>query len=110
MTSTAVITFHGAVVNYTTGETPISSTQLQTLAATNLGLSIPTDAPVSGIKVNLQTGMFYGPSAALLVQLTLNGVPMGNQKALSVGSWAIELHAGRPVRYLGQLPALPGHK
>ena len=82
------ITFHGVVVNYTTNETPISPTQLQTLVATSLGLNIPGAAPLAGIKVNLQTGMFYGSSATLFVQLTLNGVAVGNQKGLSVGPWA----------------------
>jgi len=84
----ANVIFYGVAINYSLAGTPISPTQLQTLAATRLGLAIPPSAPVTGVKVNLQVGMQYGSAATLLVQLTLNGVPVGSPKGLPVGPWA----------------------
>ena len=88
------VSFFGVAINYTVPGTPISQTQLQVLAATNLGLAIPSASPVTGIKVNLQTGMQYGATANLVVQLTLNGVPVGSPKGLFVGPWATEYPLG----------------
>ena len=82
------ISFFGVAINFTAPGAPVPSTQLQTLAARNMGLTIPPDAPVTGIQINLQTGMQYGSAATLLVQLTLNGVPVGSPKAIPVGPWA----------------------
>jgi hypothetical protein len=84
------VSFYGVAINYTAPGTPISPTQLQTLAATNCGLNIPSEAPVTAVTVNLQTGMQYGAAATLLVQLTLNGAPVGSPKGLPVGPWATE--------------------
>lgn len=85
--------FYGVAINYTSAS-PISATQLQTLAATNCGLSIPAGSPVTGVVVNLQAGMLYGAAADLLVQLTLDGVAVGNPKGLTVGPWATEYTLG----------------
>jgi hypothetical protein len=81
------ITFFAVAVNYTTA-TSVSPTQLQTLAATNCGLAIPSGDAVSGVQVNIQTGMAYGSAANLIVQLTLDGEPVGTPKGILIGPWA----------------------
>ena len=81
--------FYGVAVNYTlSGGSPVSSTQLQTLVATPCGIDIPSDSPATGIEVNFQAGMQYGSAANLIVQLTLNGVLVGNPKGITAGPWA----------------------
>ena len=88
------ISFYGVAINYTLSGVPISPTQLQTLAATNSGLAIPSGSPVTGVQVNIQTGMAYGASASLLVQLTLDGEPVGVAKGLLVNQWSANYTLG----------------
>lgn len=97
------MSFYGVMVNYTAPGQPITSTQLQTLKARNLGLAIPPDSGVTGIVVNLQAGMAYGSSATLDVQLTLNGNPVGTPRTISVGPWATEYSLGGDIWRIGGL-------
>jgi len=74
-------------VYYTlSGSTP-GPTSLQILEATDLGLAIPVSSTVSGVEVDFEAGLAYGPWSNLVAQLTLNGVPVGSPKAIGAGSW-----------------------
>jgi len=76
----------GVTYSMPTG-TPTPADQLQTLVATDLGLSLPTTSPVNGIQVVFNAGMQTGSGGVLSVQLTLNGVPLGTPKAVTLGPW-----------------------
>ena len=81
---------YGAVVVYTTTGTPIPSDQLQTLVATNLGLSITPNALIAGVQVAFNAGSTAGSGTnSLTAQLTLNGSPVGSTKTLSaLSTWS----------------------
>lgn len=97
----AYVPFYGVAVNYTLASgSPIPSDQLQTLTATQLGLSIPGTAPVTGVVVTFNSGVIAG-SADLTIQLTLNGTPVGTPKTLNVGSWATSYSLGAPTDLWG---------
>jgi hypothetical protein len=90
-TWTASVPFYGVAVEYTiSGGSPIPSTQVQTLAATNFtGFgSISSNDLITGVQVNLASGMEFGSDATLSVQITLNGTPVGTAMTQTVGSWS----------------------
>jgi hypothetical protein len=78
------ISDYGVVVIYTTTGTPIPDTQLQTLAATNFGYAIPSNAIITGIQAGLAAGTTAGSgTASLVAQLTVGGTPVGSTKTIS---------------------------
>jgi hypothetical protein len=78
------ISDYGVVVVYTTTGTPIPPTQLQTLVATSFGYSVAPNAYVTGIQLNLGSGIVTGSSTvSLTAQLTLGGTPVGTTKTLT---------------------------
>ena len=88
----AAIPFYGVAVEYTLsgGGTPIPSTQVQTLAATDFtGFeSISSTDLITGIAVNLASGMEFGSDATLVVQITQGGTPVGAPMTQTVSSWS----------------------
>lgn len=81
---------YGVAVLYTTTGTPVPATQLQTLVATSLGLSIPTNDVVHGVRVAFDAGTSAGSgTASLVAQLTLAGTPVGITKTIaSLTGWS----------------------
>jgi hypothetical protein len=81
---------YGVVIIYTTTGTPIPDTQLQTLVATNLSLSMVPNAIITGVQVAFNAGSTAGSGTdPLTAQLTLNGTPIGNTKTVSsLSAWS----------------------
>jgi hypothetical protein len=84
------ISDYGVVVVYTTTGTPIPDTQLQTLVATNLSLSMVPNAIITGVQVAFSAGSTLGSGTnSLTAQLTIGGTPVGNTKTISsLSTWS----------------------
>jgi hypothetical protein len=92
------VTACGVLVDFTmpTG-TPPTSGVLQTLTGINCGIVIPSGASITGLQVNFTSGLDYGTSSVLSVQLTASGTPVGTAKSVSVAAWPTEYVLGGPT-------------
>lgn len=89
------------VYDFPGGGTPVPANQLQTLEGTNCGFSTPPNTVAAGIEVTLNTGIAYGTTCTLDVQLTLAGTPVGTPKTITVGPWSSSYVLGGPADIWG---------
>jgi hypothetical protein len=85
----------GIAVAYTySSGTPVPVNQIRTLSATNFNLALAANSSVTGVKVNMVSGLIGGSGTTLTAQLTLNGTPIGNVKSFTIGDWATPYSLG----------------
>jgi hypothetical protein len=86
--NTLDVLYSALAVYYTLSSgSPPSPGQTQTLELTGTGLSLPSDAVVTGVEVNFASGLESGTAIDETIQLTVSGTPVGNAKAINPGAW-----------------------
>jgi len=74
-------------VYYTLPSGAPSGNQSQTLALTGTNLTLPALTVVTGVEVNLESGLVFGSAGVVTAQLTVNGTPVGSTKAFNPDAW-----------------------
>jgi hypothetical protein len=68
------------------GGTP-SANQAQTLELSGTDLTFPADTVITGVEVDLASGLAFGSASVVTAQLTVDGAPVGISKVFNPDAW-----------------------